>query len=332
MALLLLLACSSNDPETAPTATPQPPPGTLEASPIPPTAAPDTITVDNLDRLRTVASVQVQEPQLLTWRADDEALFIAGRRQVSLLPRRGGEATNLLSLGEDEIVFDISPQGLIAVAPDRRSIFLRDAGSGLASKVLTLDADFGDAHFSPDGTLLAVTLAGRIAVKLFDVQTGVELRELSGFETAAPVYSVKFGPGGRSLIWYSRAKSQVMDLATGELGPAIATEDFLTDLALSPEGEALATSAGDRLVFWDTVTGKALDTLAQPALLSGISYSRRGDFIALASTDDVRFLELPLAEPVGSLGIAARQVAISPAGKAIATVSEDGAVRIWAPQ
>ena len=49
-------------------------------------------------------------------------------------------------------------------------------------------------------TLLATSL-DQIQVTLWDTASGEQVQTISGFETAAPVYSAKFGEDGKHILW-----------------------------------------------------------------------------------------------------------------------------------
>src|SRR5690606_10549899 len=118
--------------------------------------------------------------------------------------------TELLTVPETTSVLDVSVDGKAAVTEDRATISIIDTSTDAVLHALAIDATATAAHFSPDGKVLAVTLADRIATQLWDVETGALADEVAGFETAAPAYSVQFGPAGRVLIWSARPTAQVM--------------------------------------------------------------------------------------------------------------------------
>lgn len=80
---------------------------------------------------------------------------------------------------------------------------------------------FTEGIFSPDGQTFAVSPLMEIAATLWDTSTGREIKKLTGFKTAAPVYGFTFGPYGRTLIWRARATVQLQDIASGRLGTRV---------------------------------------------------------------------------------------------------------------
>lgn len=196
-----------------------------------------------------------------------------------------------------------------------------------------------NATFSPDGRTLAMSMED-LTVSLWDVASGQMLKTLSGFETAAPVYNVWFAPDGQHLIWISRAKVQIMDMATGRLGVEFRHEDFVMSVALSPDGQTLATAAAGTLngqytpfvKLWDAASGAEIATLTREQSISSIQFSADGRMLAGASGKDMivwdvaRRSELATWEAhTDSIGA----VTFSPDGSKLASASADGTVKLW---
>src|SRR5262249_30890204 len=126
--------------------------------------------------------------------------------------------------------------------------------------------------FSPDGKWLASTQwahradpKGPGAVKLWDVQTGQELRHLKG-PHARGANRVRFSPDGRRLAASRPGEGpngevRIWDAATGEyLFSLRGHEHDIGDVAFSPHSQRLATvSANDQEVkVWDTQARREL--------------------------------------------------------------------------
>jgi WD40 repeat protein len=111
-------------------------------------------------------------------------------------------------------------------------------GGGLRHTMPLPDLAF-DVAFSPDdATLLAV--AGK-AARLFDVQSGAELRDpLEGHENF--ITAGKYSPDGKRIatVGWDRT-ARVWDSATGKLLATYTHDHALSGVAFSPDGQALTT-------------------------------------------------------------------------------------------
>ena len=98
--------------------------------------------------------------------------------------------------------------------------------------------------FAPDGQTLAS--AGRDGtVRLWDVQT----RRQKRLPLLTRAYWVRFSPDGRTLCTAQDGFVTFWSVLTGqETGTLDAHEDWIADLAFSPDGNALATTSVDRML------------------------------------------------------------------------------------
>lgn len=105
--------------------------------------------------------------------------------------------------------------------------------------------------FSPDGELLASgDDEGRIVIR--DGATHAVLRALAAAPSADPaeIAALLFSPDARRLYVAVGNKLQVWDVTTGErLTEAVVDEDSIRSLALSPDGQLLA-SVHFRMKLW----------------------------------------------------------------------------------
>ncbi len=332
-------ACSS-DSDAGATPTFEPPPVTMVPARTPadtpvPTATvsqSSTITADNVADLTKVSSARLDEPySRLRWRADDQAAFITTQQSVLVLQATKDDVTQVYSVAAPARILDVAADGKAAVMNDLNTVTIVDTGPDSVLKTLTIDGSVRTATFSPDSKVLAVSLEDRIAAQLWDVDKGTMAQEVSGFETAAPVYSVQFDSDGKNLIWLARARAQVQDLVTGQFGPSVSEADFFSAVALSPAEKVLATTGGGILTLWDLENGDNLDVYNLPATASNLAYSPDGKLLFIATGTGVIALHLPLLEPVTTMPGNFRAVAVSPDGDGLATISEDGVVALYRP-
>ncbi len=127
----------------------------------------------------------------MAWQ-DDGRLLVASRAEAVLIDDTGATETAYTATGDEGIVA-ISKHGQIAVSSDNVTIEIHDLSGDVVSTV-TAPAQFGSVAFSVDGTLLATSRLDQIAVDIWHTDTGEMEQEVTGFQTAAPVYSATFGP------------------------------------------------------------------------------------------------------------------------------------------
>lgn len=318
-----------------PTAPRSPTPATLPSI----TPAGMTIEPENAARVRQAAQLSVSNPTRLIWSLDSKALGVLSQTELFLF-----NAITLLSAhfaaSSTTTQLAFSSDGHTLALVSDQGVELRDAITGQVLHTLKpTDRTYG-AVFSPDGHTLALASAGEIAVTLWDVAGGRQTRKLTGFQTAAPVYSVSFASDGRTLIWLSRGLVQLMDLATGKLGPEFRHEDFVTGVALTTDGKILATAAAGTVSgkytplvkLWDAASGKELGILVQAEGSGSIAFSPNGKILAAASGKTVKFWDVSTKKEIANLtghadGINA--VAFSPDGRTLASAASDSTVKLW---
>ena len=180
-----------------------------------------------------------------------------------------------------------------------------------------------------------------------------EIAVLSGH--AGPVVSVAFSPDGKTLATGSYDHTvQLWDVATGrQIGELLNSQNGPTEsMAFSPDGKTLATGGGDgTLRLWDVAAGHQIGhTLADDfGGIFAVTFSPDGKTLAIGGNDTVLWdvttghqIGSPLPSHSGSVSA----VAFSPDGKTLATAlnpveqgvpngkapatgSQDGAVRLW---
>ena len=106
--------------------------------------------------------------------------------------------------------------------------------------------------FSPDGKILA-SAGGEHAIKLWDVDTGKELRSFKGHATTSLVFSPDgkiFASGGSKIVLW--------DIVTGK---EIHTFRNTRSPHFSPNGQILASCRSDTTILWDVSSGQELHHL-----------------------------------------------------------------------
>ncbi|MEE9401740.1 MAG: PQQ-binding-like beta-propeller repeat protein [Desulfobacteria bacterium] len=108
--------------------------------------------------------------------------------------------------------------------------------------------------FSPDGSMLAATVDGGIA--LWNMTSGRRETTLKG-GAGMPAWTLAFGPGGKLLVSGGEdGKVVLWDVATYQrLRDAHGHEHYVGALAFGPDGLMLASGSRDkRIILWDVAT------------------------------------------------------------------------------
>ena len=118
--------------------------------------------------------------------------------------------------------------------------------------------------FSPDGKMLA-SAGDDDGIKLWDVETGKELRTFYGHKQA--VTCLAFSPDGKKIASASSDFTvKLWDVMTGaELVPEMNHINIVNTVAFSPDGKTIISGGNDEaLVLWEAATGKFLGIIGQP--------------------------------------------------------------------
>ena len=366
LVLLLAAACSGPNAGLPVTATLPPPTGTrpptatrpvtatvLPSATIPPTAtaapavptAPpvvDTTSTPDVAEAgaagwQPMATLPVDFVYALSWAAGDQQLLFADELGVWAVGRDGSGRVQLFTAPSQDERYEISPAGVLAQLLNQSVAQLYYLSSGQPAQALTVGPAIGLA-LSPDGRTLAAASAERIAATLFDTVGDRPQRTLNGFETAAPIYSIRFSDDGQTLIWLARGTVQLMDVASGQPGPRFEHEDFVGALALARDGGTLATASygtvndnfGPVVTLWDTAGGPAISLpQAQPAI--SLAFAPDGQLLALGMADGtVQLLDVATQQVVAVLngdGSSMNFLAFSADGQLLAAAGQ--ALTLW---
>jgi WD40 repeat protein len=224
-----------------------------------------------------------------------------------------------------------SPDGRrVAAIGDTGEVVVWAADTGerlLRMKGITAPSDAVGTHriaYSPDGRRLVT--GDSVLVKVWDAETGAELRALAGH--TGEVWAVAVSPdGARIASGGADGTVRVWDTATGEALLALAGHAGpIETLAFSPDGARLATGADDQtLKVWDTATGAlAHDVSDFASPIYGVAYSPDGRYLAA----DVRVWEAESMALVLELELGTGNLAFSPDSQRLAAVT-GSAVTIW---
>ncbi|WP_278470117.1 c-type cytochrome domain-containing protein [Gimesia maris] len=221
------------------------------------------------------------------------------------------------------------------LSPDLKTVI--QSWKGLPGKV-------NSVRYSPDGEWLITSsgttgLFGQAAI--WDVESGKKLHEFVGHKDV--LYAAAISPDRKWLATGSYDQNIILwDIASGKQVRSLTGHNgAIFDLAFSPDSTTLASASADATVkVWQVSTGKRLDTLSQPLKEQySVTFSPDGNFILAAGADNRirkwRFISRTSAK-INPL-IYARfahenpvtQIAFSPDGKLLASISDDQSLKIW---
>lgn len=216
-----------------------------------------------------------------------------------------------------------------AAAPENGRLGIYDLDGGLLHE-LDMTAPYF-AGYSQDGRWLTAGEQMEMAVRVFDVTTGAQVARLTGFETAAPVYSAATAPGGETLLWWARATLQFQDIATGSLGQQVMYQDFINTFAFDSTGSRLAVSVLNQIDILSVPDGQVLTTLTLSEPARGLAFSPDGNVLAAAYGQSVQAWDaqtwLPLP-PLAAGETPVNRVSFSPDGRAIAALDDEN-LHVW---
>jgi WD40 repeat protein len=190
------------------------------------------------------------------------------------------------------------------------------------------------ANFSPEGKYV-VTGSYDGIVRLFDAQTGQEIRQFTANEAGRGVKAI-FSPDGQTI--YAASNDGTVwkwDLMSGEVGFQLSYDDAPIDIEISPDGKRLligSVAGTPRLL--DAQNGATIcQFFGLTAPVWELAFSPETAYVATASVDSTARLwnsencELVRVFSGHSDGVAS--VDFSPDGKYLATGSWDKTARLW---
>lgn len=318
-----------------------------------PTARPEPLTISsaNAAQLKTVTVVPASNVQSLTWSSDSSVLGLvtanndANGNYVYSATLLDGKTLNLINIwvAADGMISAVAADGhtIAVISKDLTSLTLFDLSNGTSKPVgaLTPGYQINNVTFSPDGQYYSVSQMDSWSVTVYGMD-GSEVKTLSGFETAAPVYDAGFAGNSAEIVWHARASAQVQEISSGTLNAKTGSEDFLSAFKLSPDGKVLATAAGKTIngnftpavTLWDAVSGTALGDLVLEQTASNLSFSPDGSLLAVTVGNNVQVWDVAAKTMLVSLSghtDAAGQVAFSPDGKSLVSSGADNQLFLW---
>lgn len=355
---LSLAACNMAEVTPLPTqepTTPNLPSQTASISSSPTVLITDAVTApiktNNTQDLVSAQRTAVRNVQEIVWAQDSSTLSMITQNSDA----EGKQVYSVTVLDAKDLstrsVYTSVGNRISAIAPDGRTAAVIDKelkafsvvdtsmnGTTLGSKVT--DYMIGNISFSPDLRYIAVTKQESWEVVLYDINTLEEVRVLSGFETAAPVFNARFDHSPQWVVWSARGTIQLQEVETGRLNGVFSHEDFVTAYSLAPQGMILASCAGKTvngemqptITLWDTTSSIEIQTLVTNGSVYDLQFSPDEKLLAAAVGNDLQLWDSAggaLLNTLSGHSDLILQVAISPDQHTIATAGLDNQLYLW---
>jgi WD40 repeat protein len=310
-----------------------------------------TISDNNVNNLVIVQKVPISNPQRLDWTNDSQSFSVVTQTTDSGGAELFGVttlevpslATRYVYSVKDERISDVAADGrtVALISADWLSYSLVDLGAGnVIISSGTPGFRIANVTFSTDLKYTAVTQAEAWEVVLYSFANNSEIRRLTGFETAAPVFDAGFSSSPVWMLWHARGTAQLQDVESGTLSAKFNHEDFLTSLTLSPDSTLLATAAGKTVngtfspvvTLWDAAQGLELRTIVLPSNASALSFSPNGRLLAVGVENTLQVWRVSDGVLLGTFSGHQSPIALakfSPDGKSIVTAGFDNQLYLW---
>jgi len=300
-----------------------------------------TITPENFSQLNLAATGTISYPHEIVWTLDSRTITTTTEGSASLLDAQTLEVEEVFSFEVPASLSAASPDGkTLALSNDNRDISLLDLTT--VNKTLTIHSDYfiGRIDFSPNGRRVLTTSEEDLLVTLWDTNSGDAIKTLTGFDTAAPVYTARFGDDGEHIIWVSRGRIQLTNIDSGEMSMVFDHEDFIVSWALSHDGKYLATASAGAvqghfvplILIWDTASGETRMLMNSESSYGAVTFCPNTHLIAVAQENLITIIDLDEFRKPTELTLTGEPIvkmAFAPDGSALAAANADGLIAVW---
>lgn len=263
------------------------------------------VTFFNLQALKTTGNASAAatllraspDQQVVAWAAKDNTIHLWNVADQKEIRAFSGFTATVTSLA-----FSPGNRTLAASTFDS-TLRIWDPASGQLLNTQKFPYWLADLAYSPDGKLLAGVDLPNFTAHIYDAGSGKETRTLAWNQDAIPALSgAFFSPDWKTLAWVARGTVQLMDVASGSLGPSLDHEDYVNAVTWSPDGKLLGAAAAatvngnlsPAVLVWDAVAGKVLKVLPQPDAALDLAFSPNGQTLAtLANNGAVQLWAVP---------------------------------------
>jgi WD40 repeat protein len=303
-------------------------------------SSPDKAAPMQENALDLMQSMPISEPQRLVWSPDAANFALIGYDTLTYYAFPSLEKLYEYQSVDGKVLLDAANDGQrFAISSNNNIIQVNNWKTG---EQTTFSVDFGfmAAKFSPDNRQLLFTLMDERAAMLVNITTGDTAAKLDGFETAAPVYDVRFAADGEHLLWFARATLQISDIESNTMGQAFNHEDFIASFTSDPQNSVVVTSAGAMeedqfkpfIFFWDPQSGELFNQMevTQPAY--SMAFSPDGKTLAISQEGEINLLDvnnqtITRAFTAHQEGIS--QLVFSPDGTVLSSIGSDQVIKFW---
>jgi WD40 repeat protein/serine/threonine protein kinase/Flp pilus assembly protein TadD len=231
-----------------------------------------------------------------------------------------------------------SPDGkTLASGDQQQGLKLWDVASGKERKTLplgTADTPVKSLAFTADGKTLAVA---SLDITLWDVATGELRATLPGGTSRQDAFSsVAISPDAKTIAGGGTqgfVRLWILDGDNWREGTTLPGHHWGPRLAISPDGQTLATGAHRNLKLWDLATGKErTEFLGHKDIILSVAFSPDGRTLATGSTDrTVKLWDVATGQELAEYPhlAAVYSVAFLPDGKSITAADGYNTVKTW---
>jgi len=190
------------------------------------------------------------------------------------------------------------------------------------------------AVFGPDHRWLATGGADN-SIRLWDVDSGLELRALTGHQNW--IRSLAVNGNGDLLVSGSNDRTvKVWNVSSGrETLTLTGNEGVVEAVLLSPDGRRIISGSADRTIrVWDATSGRPLQTLKNnTAAITALAVSPNGKILASGSEDgSIRLwdtLDWSLQKTLNKHAKKISTLAFSPDNRSFVSAGADGELVLW---
>lgn len=329
------IAPTSVPPTVAPTAVP---PSRVPLTSIPPTVAP-TLT---LSPTLTLAN-QIKDGFVSSfgWAADNITFTARTESAITHYTAADLKPTTIISPTFAAQIYALSQDGskVFGMASDNTYKVWSTTDGRVLATIANTSGPLPGAGFTPDGSMLATFGGDQIEVQLWDAKTGKFIKSLTGFETAAPVYSAIFSPDNKTMAWISRATVQFMEVDSGALGAKLSFEDFVSAAQFTPDSKSFVTldvatvnnQPNGVVQVWNVNDGRLQQQLTTPEFFSGLSVSPQGNLLAVGVDKNIELWDWKVGGGASSITTPGQisTLAFSNDGKMLVTGDQDSNLGVW---
>ena len=291
-----------------------------------------------------LTSVKTDNPVYrMVWNDTGTVITLVTKNSVEHVVVSDPVETDQYELGEKTYTLTtVSETGVVAaLSGDGETIYIYDPNSA-GKEVKTIVPGFKvlSVSVSKDGSQVVADSAEKIRTVVFDAGNGSVVYDLSGFETAAPVYDSSLSPDGKSVLWHARGTFALQNAADASFGKTISLWDFASSFELSPDSSLLAVGIvnddyeNGAVLFFDPVSGLEKGrTILGKTPPNELSFSNDGSVLWATDVNSVyqidpKTFELKAQDTITEDESRILRLAASPDGQSAAVLLNNGDLRL----